>query len=495
MKLFKYIKYFFTLLFIAFLIAASYVTIAGNFEPAWLVLLIAHLLIALLLSTNILVSKRNWHQKISWILAIIFLPVICTLGFLIWGRTYLNKQQNKKVFKKRNNYFDIPREQINNKLIADFEESLNVTDANLFNVNDITIIKTGNEKINLLFEEVKNSTKFIYISYYVLSEGILLTALFKLLEEKAKQGVKVYILYDGLGSIFEFNIKNWKKFSQLENIHLVNYKHPKNLFKFFNINFNYRYHRKIILIDGKVAFFGGFNLGNEYISLTARFGLWKDTHFLVRGNAVSWLQRLFEYDWLFFTNQNILNSIEHKANPVIADSAIQFIDNGPEFKDSLHLQILEKYFERANTSITLVTPYLICPKTLVNLLIKKAKTLKVKIIIPEIPDKKSAYAFTLKYAQLLQKNNVEINYFRNSFIHTKLCLIDEKIALMGSVNLDHRSLQQNYELMSILSGKFIEKIKEEINDILEHSYLAPTIKRNILKRILSSYLYIVEPIY
>lgn len=463
-----------------------------------MILLFAHLLSSAVLILNIYVSQRKANVKLAWSFSILFIPIICTVAFFIWGRTYHLTEKNFLIYKKRKNIFNFKNIKLAENELTAFQIANEISSENIFCANDFHLISTGNQKMKEVLDYINQAKTFIYVSYYIFSDGILMNVFLQSLRKKAEKGVKIYIIYDGLGSIFDFTYSFYRNLLSHENIFLHIFKHPKNLFKFFNINFNYRYHRKLIIIDGEVAFFGGFNLGNEYISFTSYFGYWKDTHFLIKNEPVAWLQKLFEYDWNFITKQKIsfpLKTFYVKDLGLPEKSFIKFIDNGPEFKISNHLIIFLRYIENAQKSVKIITPYLICPKLILETIIKKAKTTNIEIIIPEVPDKKSAWYLTLKYAQILQKNNVKIYFFANAFIHTKMCIIDEHIAFIGSVNLDNRSLFQNYELMAIVTGKAIDQIQLEYQNIVSHSHLAKPIKRYLHNKLFTFYLKLLEPIY
>lgn len=194
------------------------------------------------------------------------------ISFFIWGRTYQLSENNKLIYKKRKNIFNFKNIILSSKEKQLYENANKISLENIFEANEFEIITTGNEKIKKILSCVEEAESFIYISYYILSDGILMNVFLNALRKKAEQGVQIYIIYDGLGSLFDFTYSFYKNILNHINIHVHIFKHPKNLFKFFNINFNYRYHRKLIIIDGKTAFFGGFNLGNEYISFTSIFG-------------------------------------------------------------------------------------------------------------------------------------------------------------------------------------------------------------------------------
>ena len=308
-----------------------------------------------------------------------------------------------------------------------------------------TYFSCGEEKFSALIEELKQAKKFIFLEYFIVAEGYMWGSILNVLKEKAAQGLEVRFMYDGMCSIS-----------------LLPYNYPKIIEKYgirckmfspirpvLTTAQNNRDHRKICVIDGKVGFTGGINLGDEYINRQERFGYWKDTAVMLKGDAVQSLTMLFLQMWNV-TERKPEHYGRYLTKPAgelrrelgfvmpYGDSPFDHEDVGEE----VYCHILN----HAKKYVHIMTPYLILDSQMMDALCRAAKSgIDVKIIMPGIPDKKYAFALAKTYYKELIKAGVKIYEFTPGFVHAKIFVSDNDTATIGTINLDYRSLYLHFE--------------------------------------------------
>lgn len=308
-----------------------------------------------------------------------------------------------------------------------------------------TYFSCGEEKFPALLDQLKCAEKFIFLEYFIVAEGYMWGSILNILKQKAAQGLDVRFMYDGMCSIS-----------------LLPYNYPKMIEKYgirckmfspirpvLTTAQNNRDHRKICVIDGKVGFTGGINLGDEYINRQERFGYWKDTAVMLEGDAVQSLTMLFLQMWNV-TERKPEHYKRYLTKPAgelrrelgfvmpYGDSPFDHEDVGEE----VYCHILN----HAKKYVHIMTPYLILDSQMMDALRRAAKSgIDVKIIMPGIPDKKYAFALAKTYYKELIKAGVKIYEFTPGFVHAKIFVSDNDTATIGTINLDYRSLYLHFE--------------------------------------------------
>jgi len=411
-------------------------------------------------------------KSISWVLAVVTLPFAGPLLYYLFGvnrRKFklfkLKQTLKRKLYDRRSQelvnreefleQFDTVQSRKISRLI--YQNSL----MSAYSGNQVTVLKDGEETFDALFDAIAKAEKFIHLQYYIIEKGELLDTLYDLLAAKVKAGVEVRMIYDSLGS-FMFRGEVIKKFRALG----VK-AHSIMPLRFGNLLFtlNYRNHRKIVIIDGHTGFTGGVNFSDKYIKETNDLGIWKDFHLKLHGPVVNSLHRIFIKDYHFSGEENLL--LQKKYLPDITpkgDDIVQIVASGP---DSTHPAVMQQYLamiHSAEKNIFIENPYFIPGVAVLEALkIAAMSGVKVTILVPKKSD--SILARLSMFSQFEQLLAVGVCiYMRPDFSHSKVIVIDEAIASVGSGNFDYRSFEHNFEANAVLYDKELsEKIIAEFN--------------------------------
>lgn len=315
--------------------------------------------------------------------------------------------------------------------------------------NKVEIFNDGRKKFHALLQDLENAKDHIHIQYYIFRLDHLGKEIYELLLTKAKQGVKVRILYDDTGS------RSLRKSHFKELIELggrVEAFFPAIL-PLINPRMNYRNHRKIVVIDGRIGYIGGFNVGDEYLGLNKRFGYWRDTHLRIEGSAVHPLQTRFILDWNQASAEHDIeySDVFFPAIPMKGSVGLQIVSSGP---DSDWEQIKNGYLKlimMAKKYIYIQTPYFIPDASFMDTLrIACLSGIDVRIMIPNKPDHIFVYWATYSYVGELIKAGAKIYIYENGFLHTKMIVIDDEASTVGTANIDVRSFKLNFEVNAFI---------------------------------------------
>ncbi|MBR6224092.1 MAG: cardiolipin synthase [Firmicutes bacterium] len=304
-----------------------------------------------------------------------------------------------------------------------------------------TFFPSGEAKFEAMLEELKKAEKFIFLEYFIITEGFMWGSILKILADKAAQGVDVRVMYDGMCEISTLTADYPKRLAKLG----IKCKPFSAIHPFLSSHYNYRDHRKILVIDGKVAFNGGVNLADEYINKEERFGHWKDTAVMVKGQAVESFTLMFLQMWNLTEQDVKWDECKVEASAESDGYVMPYCDcplDGERVGESVYMDILY----RAKHYVHIMTPYLILDNELETALKYAAQRgVDVKIILPGIPDKKIAYSLAKSHYSQLVKYGVKIYEYDPGFVHAKVFVSDNEKAVVGTINLDYRSLYHHFE--------------------------------------------------
>ena len=466
----------------------------GTLDILVLSYLVISYLAGIVLSINIILENRDPTKTMAWLLIFIVLPgvgliIYCFLGRNIRKRKLFHTQKLASDIKENNLFKNmesieelVELEQIsikNNKLLDDrnYEEIKKKVVSLLLNTgkfpftsnNDVKIFIDGNEKFESLLKDIENAKEHIHLEYFIIKNSDIGIKIKDLLIKKAKSGVKVKILYDDVGCWrFWFHRKF---FNDMKKVGIqISAFLPAN-FPFIGGKLNYRNHRKIVIIDGHIGYTGGINIGDEYMGKNKKFGYWRDTHIRIEGSSVYMLQMVFLTDWYYTTKKaefepKYFPKLEHKGN-----SMIQVVATGP---DSDWEAIHYAYFSaicNAKERVYIETPYFIPDEGLLRALKSAALSgVDVRIIFPSIADHKIVHQASYSYFDDILKSGGKVYLYNKGFIHSKLIIIDDKIASTGSANMDLRSFMLNFEINAFIYDKdIINKISDDFFEDLKNS--------------------------
>ena len=474
------------------------------------ILLTIFLIINTLLAFSIVfLEYQTTHSSWAWILVLFLIPYLGFILYLMLGRpiyrekifpfTDEEKISYQESLLKRTIPYEISKEeQIIYKYRNLIELNYETDKAFLSKKNKIKIITDGKEKFELLFEDIKKAKDYIYIQYYILKKDGIGKQLFNLLEQKLKEGVKVYILYDDIGSR-KLSISSLGKLTK-------NNAKIKSFFKsklpLINFRMNYRNHRKIVVIDGEIAYTGGFNVGDEYLGLDKKFGYWRDTHLRIEGEAVVSLEFRFIDDWNSQSSkktEQIKLEEDHAAIPIDNYLPIQMVASGPDSKlEKIKYGYLHM-ISRAKKYIYIQSPYFIPDESVMDAL-KMAilSGIDVRIMVPNKPDHMFVYWATYSFIGELASLGAKTYIYENGFIHTKMIIIDDEVTSLGSANFDYRSFKLNFELNAFMydykTTKAFRKIfLEDVKKSTLVSY-SKYQQRSLIIRIKEAFARLISPI-
>jgi len=432
-------------------------------------------------SIYVLSTSKNSQSKPIWIL---FLLVCSSFGYIVyfisnerffWGKY---KKRYNKILEKSNKYISKTNDESTNILIKNeckyFETSGNFT---TFSNTDTKYFPSGSKFFDSIFADLEKAKQFIFMEFFIISNGNLLKKIISILEEKVKQGVDVRIIYDDLGSHGSFKNKT-KKNIKNKGIKLLSF---NKLLPRFSAILNYRDHRKIIVIDGRIAYTGGTNLADEYINEKRLHGYWKDAGIRLNGPAVDGFSLMFLRQWEFVSNkeENYARYLNLSENTDNKYSVIPYAD-GLEYPDNIGKNAYTNLISNANHMIYIMSPYFVIDDTINNLLINKAKSgVDVRIILPDIADKKFVYIISRNNAEKLTAYGVKVYTMNNSFVHSKV-LLTENSAIVGSINMDLRSFYQQFESAVYLNDE--QTLLDIEKDFLSTFTLSTQLNSTNLKR-------------
>lgn len=419
----------------------------------------------------IFIEHKNTHRVAIWLLVFSFLPIIGFLFYILLGIgiTYKKKRLLKIYHENlicRNNFRN-NFEQIK----GNFNE---LQRFNLINNNSLIL---SNEYINIFtngkdtFEKIKNdivnAKQSIYILSYIFADDNIGGEIKNLLKTKAKKGLDIIVVYDSFGSKKTKNkfFKDFKKYG----IKVLEFFPPMLKLKFLQLDINYRNHRKIIIIDNKIAYVGGINIRDDHMGLKKELFPWRDTHIKIVGESVLELLKVFLTDINLCGYKKTLN-INKIPKQNSGDIKVQVLNSTPLFSDSKIEENIIKAINLCKKEIFIQTPYLILDDKIINCLkLAVLSGKQITIMIPKLKDKSFVYNVTLYYAKRLLNYGINI-YLYNGFLHAKCMLIDKEFFFVGSCNFDMRSFYLNFETsLMIYDKKTSLKYYEIILNDLEHS--------------------------
>ena len=307
----------------------------------------------------------------------------------------------------------------------------------------------GEDKFAAMLEELKKAEKFIFMEYFIIDEGYMWGSILQILEEKARAGVEVRVMYDGMLEISTLPEDYCRRLNERG----IKAKAFAPIRPVISSHYNYRDHRKILVIDGKVAFNGGVNLADEYINQRERFGHWKDTAVMLKGDAVRSFTLMFLQMWNITEKETAFEPWLSEAGCESEHPSGFVIPYGdcPLDEDKVGETVYMDILNRATDYVHIMTPYLILDGELETAIRYAAQRgVDVKLILPGIPDKKMAYALAKSHYRRLVDAGVGIYEYTPGFVHAKVFVSDDKKAVVGTINLDYRSLYHHFECATYL---------------------------------------------
>ncbi|MBK8496558.1 MAG: cardiolipin synthase [Chitinophagaceae bacterium] len=422
-----------------------------------------YLFLLLVVCLRVIFETHSSTKTLAYLLFCIFIPVIGIVFYITFGINYWKtKLYSKKAeaderllqqLKKNVPQYGqsivtasdaavMQHAELATMLIKDLKSPLTCN-------NKVKLLLNGEEKFPELLSCLENAKHHIHLEYYIYEQDEIGNAIIELLIKKAAAGIEVRFIYDDFGSP---SIKR-KIEKRMQEAGIEIYPFSKVHFYLLANRFNYRNHRKIVIIDGQTAFTGGINVSDKYINHKKEKLYWRDTHLRIDGPGVYYLQYLFLSDWNFCSDRNLQASDLHFVNPVMhrEDTLVQVVGSGPDSEQPYVLFSILQAIYLAKEEILITTPYFIPGDNIMDALrIAASSGLSVKLLVPGKSDSRLVNAASKANYHDLLKAGVEIYLYEKGFIHAKTMVTDGKLSIVGTANMDYRSFELNFEVNAIV---------------------------------------------
>lgn len=402
----------------------------------------------------IITENRNPIKSIAWVIILALLPVVGFICYLFFGRNYrkqklISDKSIKRLKKYPKEIFNI--NDLSSDVLTDRNKNLitllyNSSESIAYDKNHIDIYTDGKRAFESVFTEIEKAKHHIHVQFFIVENDQVGNHFRELLIRKAKEGIKIRFIYDGLGS---WKLK--KKFTQsMKDAGIEVESFLRVYFPFFSNKVNYRNHRKVIVIDGITGFIGGMNVADRYV-FGDELGMWRDTLIKIQGNAVHGLQNSFLIDW-FFVNRTLIVSKEYyPIMTPMGNNLVQIVTSSPDSEWEGILQSFCKSIAMAKKYVYIETPYFLPPESLLSTLkIAALSGVDVRLIISENSDSKITNTAARSFLREVMDAGVKIYFYNKGFIHSKTIVIDDCISTVGSTNMDFRSFELHFEINAFI---------------------------------------------
>ena len=441
---------------------------------------ISYILNFILIIVVVFFQRKDPIVSLTWVLVFILLPIGGLLAFLIFGLGV--KRRTSGIYYGKQVQGDALTRQLYEQMdILDTLETKDINELDLIRYfckyhclytenNSVDILCDAREKYDLLLSDIENATESINLLYFIVRKDDIGTKIMNALVKKANEGVKVRLLYDSFGCFFTPR-KFLTSLNHTKHGKAVSF-YPVNIFTLSKIN--HRNHRKIAVIDNKIAYLGGMNIGDEYMGLK-KTKPWRDTHLRITGDAVKLLYKQFCLDWDFSARDTLSKTLENLRldDPETHNGFLpmQIVSSGPDSPAEEIKCGMMKMIYSARHYIYIQSPYFIPDQSFRNALITAVDSgVDVRIMLPGKPDKPYVYYSSLSYLDEMLKAGVKV-YLYNGFIHSKTITVDDKLATIGTTNIDIRSFQLHFETNAFFySPETAVKCREIYEEDIEESY-------------------------
>ena len=450
------------------------VVLACYYSPYLYLLAVAAQIVCMV---KIVSSDDNPEYKAPWLLTVLILPIVGFMLYFIFysrqlGKLYVRRLNDiSKGYYKKDDSAEFERLKSENALVYTHAKMLcKVADSHLFSNTKLKYFSSGSSMMESLLNDLQKARKFIYIEFFIIEEGKFWNSILEILKRKIKEGVEVKVVYDDIGCMRTLPGDYARKLKKY-GIEATAFSYLKPV---LSSEFNNRTHRKIVVIDGVVGYTGGVNLADEYINQIKRFGYWKDCAIRLEGECVWELTELFLTDYgvnvlkMPLLRKDLYPSCDNEEDGYV----IPFGDGpSPIYKNRVAKGAIKNLIDGATKYCWITTPYLI-PDNDICLSLENAalRGVDVVIVTPDIPDKRMVFAITKSYYPRLIKAGVKIYQYTPGFIHAKSYLADGNTAIIGTVNLDYRSLAHNFEnAVWLYKTKCIADIESDLKQVITES--------------------------
>lgn len=439
------------------------------------------------IATILVLEFRHPAKAMAWLSILFIFPIIGFIMYYFLAKEYTHR---KKVRRKDRRVIDEMRRALQlraRKAAPDdtihrceiFRENRlygllsNIPGSPMTPCNRVDIYNNSDDTFEAILRAMEKARSYIHIEYYTIRDDSIGKRFQQTMIRKAKEGVEVRLLFDGVGS---YQLSG-SYIAELERagVEIGCFLPPR--IALFDKRINYRNHRKIVVVDGVVGFLGGINVGDEYLGANRRLGYWRDTHILIEGDSVYYLQHTFATDWAFSTGKPLLDSRYLPEHECEGEDTVQLIASGPDAPWDTILEVFFGAMAVARSRIYITTPYFI-PDPSIAMALKTAAVsgVDVRIVMPGVADSRVVHWASMSYVQELMQAGVRFYLYRKGFVHAKTMIIDRILATVGTANMDMRSFFSNFEIMAVLyDGETIQRLERDfMQDMKDSEEIVPS---------------------
>lgn len=416
---------------------------------------IISLLLGLVVFLTIINKDDNPEYKVPWLVIVFIFPIFGTVLYLMYFNNGVTKRFAKKFGEEKQKTANLisecgaEKDKLSNvpaKYLGQIEALKKSSGMSAYTNNKVEYFDSGEKFFSKFLIDLEAAKQYIFLEYFIIEQGKMWDSILEILQRKVKEGVLVKVLYDDIGTMGKLKSSYYKK---LRKMGIDAYKFNKFMPILSGI-YNNRDHRKIAIIDGVISYTGGINLADEYINETHPFGHWKDTAVRIEGSATKNFVIMFLENFALASKESVDYStyVNVEVPSHLEPGVVIPFGDGPKplYMDQVGENAIINIINQAEKYVYISTPYLICGYNLLSALKLAAKRgVEVKIVTPGIPDKKLIWKMTRSNYKTLLKDGVEIYEYTPGFIHSKVILADDEVAIVGTINLDYRSLVHHFE--------------------------------------------------
>jgi cardiolipin synthase len=445
-------------------------------------------------------ENRNPVKSLAWVTVLLVVPLLGLVLYVVFGRNI----QTNRIISRRNrrklrrlgaggsaDYRQLDMDERDKRRIGLVHA---LCGSNFYAGNAVTIYNNGGDKFEALLRDIASAQSFINMQYYILADDNIGRRVIDALCERARAGVKVRLIYDHVGS-FKLSKRALRKLAEAG---VEAYPFFKVVFPPFGTRINWRNHRKIVVIDGRVGYIGGMNVADRYIDGGNMFDMWRDLHLRIEGPAVMGLQQSFAVDWNFM-GQPLLEESAQKEPIAGSNVGMQLVTSGPTSQWMNMTMLFQQVLSGARKSIYIQTPYFIPSEGLLQALqIAALSKVDVRLMVPKRSDSDMLRWATNSYVRECLRSGIKIYFYTKGMLHSKAIIVDDDFATVGSTNFDFRSFEHNFEAnLLIYSDEVNSRLKQQfLADMADCEYITTEqwIKRPRMEKVLESVMRLFSPI-
>ena len=467
------------------------------------VLTVLYVLTVLATIVVVLSENRNPVKSMAWVLVLLLLPVVGLLIYLTFGRSLkgmslisrsdLRELRRLSEYSEENTSQDLELSDSSRQLISLVNKLAN---PHLFTGNDIKLFTSGQDKFAALLRDIEAAQDYVHVQYFIIENDTVGSQLIGLLKRKAQEGIQVRVLYDYVGS-FYMRPRVLKEMRQAGiEVHPFLEVTPANV----AFRINWRNHRKIVVIDGKIGYMGGMNIADRYVTGDKKWHAWRDTHLRIAGEAVAALQYSFAIDWNFTTRKLLTSPTKHHHSlPDHGGYIMQMMSSGPTNRWNNISIVFLRAISLSTQRIYIQTPYFLPSEPLLKALQSAALSgVDVRLMIPRRPDSLMLRLATGSYIKECLLAGMKIYFYEPTVMHAKVVIVDDEFVTTGSTNFDSRSFEHNFEFNTLIYSKQFNKMmcdtfEADMNQCTRVS-MSKWKKRPLMQKALESVIRLISPI-